>query len=125
MKIARLWTMAGSAIAAAVLLAVFLLNPVQPSRVEAAMILRSFREAAHQGFRLTIEHIDIEGLRAEGEILMQFAEPVNFAGLMGSDGTIPEPQWITMDVNSSTRADFEDLPGLSMRLAGASQGNTE
>ena len=125
MKLARLWAMAGSAIAAAILLAVFLLNPVQPARVEAAMILRSFREATHRAFRVTIENINIEGLRAEGEILMQFAEPVNFAGLMGTDGAIPEPEWVTMDVNIRTSADFDELPGLEVRLAGAAQGETE
>lgn len=120
----RLWAFAGSAAAAAILFAVFLLNLVQPPRVEAAMILRSFQEAAHRGFRVTIENIDIEGIRAEGQVRMQFPAPVNLAQMLHDPAAVPDPEWFTLDMTVRAAADAGDLAGLDLRIAGAFTDDT-
>ena len=75
----RLLTVATSAIAASIVLAVLLVTP-RGAIVEASMILSSLRQTLLDGFQMSFESIGDEGVYVDGQVIVTL-RPVAGAGL--------------------------------------------
>lgn len=115
----RFLTVAGSAAAALFAALAFILIPHTGSRVEAATILRSFRDAAHRGLRVQVTNLRIEGVDAAARIEVLFSQPVTLAQLAEDDDAArPESVYIDASVRLGPEADA-DLAGLEVQCAAA------
>lgn len=109
---------AGSALAAAVAIAVSLGNFGGHSRVEAAAIFQSWREAVTRAFSLKLTNIKHDGFTVDGS--MQMTLPPNAQ----SDDVDPDQFKAAMNLHVTADQNADDLAGLNVDLAlGAESGN--
>ena len=110
---------AGSAVAAALILAVLLTTPTPRSAVEAGTILSNLRETLHRGFSVTFENIgDGKGALVDGRVWMLFNRGFSLAELAGSDEPIDLAlEEICLDIGVELGEDAEELADLKMRIA--------
>lgn len=85
----RTMTLAGSAVAATIAFAAFLLGP-SSMRVEAATILASFRQSLSEGFRVSFGELGADGLRVGGD----------FTLLAGGPGDGPGALWMRLSIDA-------------------------
>lgn len=122
----RLFTWTGTAVAASVALAAFFYLPTRQSIVEAATILRSFRETLHHALELRMEKLCVEGLHIDGDVLLQFKQPVTMQQLFGEQNDIENHLsgvYADLHVHAAENAAEADVAGLDVdtRLALAPQ----
>jgi len=114
----RYLTFSFSAVAAAVLLVAFAFVPPKGSMVQAATILRSFRDSVHRGFKMEISNLRVEGVQADFRLLARFAQPITLAQLADdTGGTQLEPDAFYLDGAVHLSEDNADAPGLNAEIA--------
>ncbi|MBU0640835.1 MAG: hypothetical protein KKB50_18370 [Planctomycetes bacterium] len=119
MRQIRFLTTAGSAVAAAIVLCVFLFVPFKATRVEAATILNSFRESKWNALTLTLEQVGAEGALVNGQILLSFNERVSLRDLVANEdidvAAVLESLYVDLAVKGEADGD-EDLAGLDLTV---------
>lgn len=121
----RFITFSVSAVAAALALVAFIFVPPLGSRVEAAMILRSLRETTHNGFKLELNNVRVEGVNADFRMLLRFPQPINLAQLASDGGAKVEPDAFYLDGTVRLPLDCEEAPGMAIELALAARENDQ
>lgn len=117
----RFITFSVSAVAAALALVAFIFVPPTGSTVEAATILRSLREATHNGFKLELSNVRVEGVAADFRMLIRYPQPITLAQLAKEGDVHAEPDAFFVDGTVRLPADHEDAPGLNVELAMAAR----
>lgn len=106
MRHARFLTAAGSAVAAMIAIAMFIVL-APSSRVEAATILKSFRSTLLDGFQLSLTNIEEDGIHVDGQMVLVFQPGA---------ATDPDRKLESLYVDAHIQADEtnEDIPGVDM-----------
>jgi len=112
----RFLTVAGSALAASIVVGAFVLISSQQTVVQAATILRSFRQGLVNGFELTIENVGSEGVLVNGVVLALMKPPVADAPEPLSPRDL-EPQSIYVNVRVTADEANDDVAGLDLQAA--------
>lgn len=114
----RRLALAGSAVAAATILAVLFSTPTPRSTVQAATILSSLRDTLHHGLRLTFEDVGDQDVRATGHVSLTFAQPFTLAQLVNGEGSADiEPETVYFQGNVALEPDADSLAGLQLQVA--------
>lgn len=114
----RFLTFSFSAVAAAVLLVAFAFMPPKGSMVQAATILRSFRDSVHRGFKMEISNLRVEGVQADFRLMTRFAQPITLAQLADDKtGAQLVPDAFYLDGSVHLSEDNTDAPGLNCEIA--------
>lgn len=118
MRTKRVILPAGSAVAAAVILAVMFLTPTKHSEVNAKAIVASLRETVHQGFKITCENIGTEHELLSGRMWVLFRQPFSIARLFAGESDVAlELSGIYADLNLAFDEGAALAPGLAMHVA--------
>lgn len=108
-----------SALAAAVVLGVFLFTPMTP-RVEAATILRSLRDTLWPGATVVLDNVVIDGIHVAGTVELMFSEPVSLPRLLEGGAAEPSVEEVFFEMAVSAPDDHADadVAGLDVETAG-------
>lgn len=118
MRTKRVILPAGSAVAAAVILAVMFLTPTKHSEVNAKAIVASLRETVHQGFKITCENLGTEHELISGRMWVLFRQPFSIARLFAGESDVElELGGIYGDLRMAFDEGAALAPGLAMHVA--------
>ncbi|TWT45599.1 hypothetical protein RAS1_20270 [Phycisphaerae bacterium RAS1] len=113
----RLYTWTSTAVAASIALAAFFYLPTRQSIVEAATILRSFRESLHHGLEVRMEKLSIEGIHVDGDVLIQFKQPITVQQIFGEKSDLEAHMsgvYADLRVHAAEDAAEADVAGLDV-----------
>jgi len=114
----RRLALAGSAVAAATILAVLFSTPTPRSAVQAGTILSSLRDTLHRGLRVTFEDVGDKDVRATGHVSLTFAQPFTLAQLVNGEGSADiEPETVYFQGGVTFEPDADSLAGLQLQVA--------
>lgn len=108
----------GAAAAAAVMLGLMFILPLNGTRVEAATILRSLRTSLWQGLVVTLDRVETEGISVDGRVELRFLEPTSLALLMDRKSASPNNfDSLFADIRFNASEDAEpDIAGMSAMI---------
>ena len=120
----RYMTLTGSAVAACVAIAAFLFVMPRHSPVEAATILNSFSATLKDGFRMTFENLGDDGVRVDGEIIVQFQKGALREILDKAFERGNEPRIEAVYFDARVRADdtSDEIAGMDLKVSAGIAG---
>ncbi len=119
MRNRRMYLPAGTALAAAIVMAFVLLTSGRHNAVAAETILQSFRDAPRQGLRIVFSGLQTEEMLVDGRVSVLFDQPWRLGELISGEMSDPEPSSIYVDATVAFSEAAREHAGLHMQVAAA------